>query len=116
MTGNGPPFPIGAKVQLKACNFGQPGTVLRIERRKVVVLWHDLDYLARHSPESLMLAERNFSESGALPDARQEAGGRDSESARNFYDIEQAEVSLSPLNSADVRPMKIGLLRKPLLR
>jgi len=29
------------------------------------VLWHDLDYLARHSPESLMLAERNFSESGA---------------------------------------------------
>lgn len=55
MTGNGPPFPIGAKVQLKACNFGQPGTVLRIERRKVVVLWHDLDYLARHSPEPPML-------------------------------------------------------------
>lgn len=29
--------------------------VLQIERRKVVVLWHDLDYLARHSPESLIL-------------------------------------------------------------
>lgn len=55
MTGNGPLFPIGAKVQLKGCHFGQPGTVLRIERRKVVVLWHDLDYLTRHSPESLML-------------------------------------------------------------
>lgn len=29
--------------------------MLRIEQRKVVVLWHDLDYLARHSPDSLML-------------------------------------------------------------
>jgi hypothetical protein len=48
-------FPIGAKVRLRGCAFGEPGTVLRIEQRKVVVLWHDLDYLARHSPESLML-------------------------------------------------------------
>ena len=48
-------FSIGAKVRLRSCAFGEPGTVLRIEHRKVVVLWHDLDYLARHSPESLVL-------------------------------------------------------------
>jgi hypothetical protein len=47
MTGNVPPFPIGAC----GCAFGEPGTVLRIERRKVVTCWHDLDYLARHKPE-----------------------------------------------------------------
>jgi len=47
---------VGSKVYLRGCAFGEPGTVLRIERRKVVVLWHDLDYLARHSAESLMLA------------------------------------------------------------
>ncbi len=56
MTGNRPPFAIGAKVRLRHCAFGEPGTVLRIERSKLVVLWHDLDFLARHSPESLMLA------------------------------------------------------------
>ncbi len=55
MTGNGTHFPIGANVRLRACTFGKPGTVLRIQRRKVVVLWHDPDSLARHSPESLML-------------------------------------------------------------
>ena len=59
MTGNAPPFPIGAKVRLLGCAFGEPGTVLRIERRKVVVLWHDLDYLARHSPDSLVLDGSN---------------------------------------------------------
>lgn len=64
-------FPIGSRVLLKGCRFGQPGTVLRIERRKVVVYWRDLDYLSRHSVESLMLAERRFLESAALPDARQ---------------------------------------------
>ena len=52
----------GSKVYLRACAFGEPGTVLSIERRKVVVLWHDLDYLARHSPDSLVLVE--------APDAR----------------------------------------------
>lgn len=55
-------FSIGAKVRLRGCAFGEPGTVLRIEQRKLVVLWHDLDYLARHSPESLMLT-------GELPQA-----------------------------------------------
>ena len=54
-----PPIPIGAKVRLRGCAFGEPGTVLRIERRKVVVLWHDLDYLARHSPDSLVLDGSN---------------------------------------------------------
>lgn len=52
----------------------------------------------------------------ASPDTHQQAGWRDSESTRNFYDIEQAEVSLPALDTPDVRPVKIGLFRKPLLR
>jgi hypothetical protein len=56
VTGNGPPFAVGAKVRLRHCAFGEPGTVLRIERGKLVVHWHDLDHQARHSPESLVLA------------------------------------------------------------
>jgi hypothetical protein len=47
---------VGAKVFLKGCAYGKPGTVVRIERNRAVVLWHDLDYLARHRPESLMAA------------------------------------------------------------
>jgi hypothetical protein len=50
-------FEIGTKVVLRVCPHGQPGTILRIERRRVVVLWPDLDYLARHQPESLMEAK-----------------------------------------------------------
>jgi hypothetical protein len=46
VTGNGPPFTIGAKVRLRGCASGEPGTVLRIKRRRVVVLWHDLDIWA----------------------------------------------------------------------
>jgi hypothetical protein len=52
----GRPFAIGAKVRLRHCAFGEPGTVLRNERGKLVILWHDLDYLGRHRRESLMLA------------------------------------------------------------
>ena len=48
-------FAVGDSVYLRGARFGEPGTVLRVERRKVVVLWHDLDYLARHSPEPPML-------------------------------------------------------------
>ncbi|MGD1061640.1 MAG: transposase [Terracidiphilus sp.] len=33
-------FPIGAKVRLRGCAFGEPGTVLRIEQRKVVSRVH----------------------------------------------------------------------------
>lgn len=53
---------VGSKVYLRGFRHGDPGTVLRLERRRVVVLWHDLNYLARHPPESLMEAEE-----GALP-------------------------------------------------
>jgi hypothetical protein len=43
---------------LKGAQYsGQPGRVLRHERMKVVVYWADLDYIARHVPASLMLAE-----------------------------------------------------------
>ena len=48
---------VGGKVFLRGCAYGQPGTVVRIERSRAVVLWHDLDYLARHDPASLMEAE-----------------------------------------------------------
>lgn len=51
------PFPIGSLVRLRGCAFGEPGAVLRIERRKVVVYWRDLDFLARHSAESLALVD-----------------------------------------------------------
>jgi len=51
------PFPIGAAVRLRGCAFGEPGAVLRIERRKVAVYWQDLDFLSRHSPESLVLVD-----------------------------------------------------------
>ena len=33
--------------------YGEPGTVVRIERNRAVVLWLELDYLARHSLASL---------------------------------------------------------------
>jgi hypothetical protein len=52
-----PPFPIGAAVRLRGCAFGEPGAVLRIERRKVVVYWQDLDFLSRHTVDSLILAD-----------------------------------------------------------
>jgi hypothetical protein len=48
---------VGSKVFLRGCAYGQPGTVVRIERSRAVVLWHDLDYLARHNPASLTEAE-----------------------------------------------------------
>ena len=44
---------VGARVHLRACPHGQPGTVVRIEGSRAVVLWHDLDYLARHPLASL---------------------------------------------------------------
>ena len=51
-------FGIGEHVFLKGAQYsGQPGRVLRHERMKVVVYWADLDYIARHVPASLMLAE-----------------------------------------------------------
>jgi hypothetical protein len=49
-----PQFPVGSRVLLKGCRFGEPGTVLRIQRRKVATLRPDLDYIGRHSPDSLM--------------------------------------------------------------
>lgn len=45
---------VGMRVLLKYCPHGAPGTVVRLERNRAVVLWSDLDYLARHPHESLM--------------------------------------------------------------
>lgn len=44
---------VGTRVRLKFCPHGEPGIVIRIEGNRAVVFWRDLDFLARHSPESL---------------------------------------------------------------
>ena len=46
-------IPVGSKVFLKACRYGEPGTVIRRERTRLVVLWPDMDYIARHPEQSL---------------------------------------------------------------
>jgi hypothetical protein len=61
---------VGTRVLLKHCPHGQPGTVVRIERNRAVVLWADLDYLARHSQETLMESPEkppHFSRGSELP-------------------------------------------------
>lgn len=50
-------FGTGDKVFLKACRAGEPGTVIRAERGKMVVYWRDMDYWSRHRPESLEPAD-----------------------------------------------------------
>jgi hypothetical protein len=47
----------GAKVLLKPSPFGNPGTVLKSCSSRVLIEWRDLNFIGRHSPESLMLAE-----------------------------------------------------------
>jgi hypothetical protein len=51
---------VGDRVFLRGCPVGQPGTVLRLERGKLAVLWADLgpSYIGRHNPASLMEAEK----------------------------------------------------------
>jgi hypothetical protein len=61
---------VGSKVYLRGCAFGVLGTVVRVERNRAVVLWHDLDYLARHRPETLMEAgNRNPQNPQTVPDS-----------------------------------------------
>jgi hypothetical protein len=49
---------LGNKVRLKACHdSGEPGTVIRFERGKLVVFWGDMNFWSRHHPESLELAQ-----------------------------------------------------------
>jgi hypothetical protein len=56
--GTDSPFAVGDSVWLRGCvGAGQPGRVLRHEGRKEVCYWPDLDFLSRHVPASLMLAE-----------------------------------------------------------
>lgn len=49
-----PEITSGSKVYLRGCPHGEPGTVVKLERGRAVVYWRDLDFLARHKPESLM--------------------------------------------------------------
>jgi hypothetical protein len=48
---------LGSEVFIKGCPRGTPGVVVRFERNRVVVWWADLDYLSRHTEETLMVAE-----------------------------------------------------------
>jgi hypothetical protein len=50
-------FAVGDKVRLKACLFGDPGTVLRKERTRLVVYWAELDYIGRHPDMALVIAK-----------------------------------------------------------
>lgn len=48
---------LGDLVYLRACRgAGEPGTVIREERGRLVVYWRDLDFWSRHQAESLELA------------------------------------------------------------
>jgi len=49
-------FSVGSKVYLRGARFGQPGTVVKLGKR-LTVYWHDLDFLSKHSPASLVNAE-----------------------------------------------------------
>ena len=49
------PFALGDAVHLRGSAFGVPGRIVRLGKR-LSVFWPDLDYIGRHSPESLMLA------------------------------------------------------------
>ncbi len=44
---------IGDRVYLKGCPFGEPGQVLRFERKRAIVLWPDSETTTRHRPETL---------------------------------------------------------------
>jgi hypothetical protein len=44
---------IGSEVFMRACPHGTPGVVVRYERTRWVVWWPGIDFLARHTAESL---------------------------------------------------------------
>lgn len=46
----------GSRVFLRGCPYGEPGHVLRIQGKRITVLWGDLNYLAHHRLETLMEA------------------------------------------------------------
>jgi hypothetical protein len=50
------PFPVGSRVVMKSCP-SEPGIVKGQSRGRILVRWDDLDYLGKHNPESLTLAE-----------------------------------------------------------
>jgi hypothetical protein len=52
------PFAVGDAVLLRGSAFGVPGRVVRLGKR-LSVLWPDLDFIERHSPGSLILANEH---------------------------------------------------------
>lgn len=63
---------IGSRVYLRGCAYGEPGRVLRIERNRAVILWPDLDYLARHPLSSLTEAQHECSEQSGKTEREEE--------------------------------------------
>lgn len=58
-TQSGHALVIGDRVYLRGLRVGEPGRVIRLERGKVVILWKDLDYIGRHSANSLTAASES---------------------------------------------------------
>jgi len=58
---------LGDRVYLRACfGAGEPGTVVREERGRVVVDWADVDYWSRHQREAVEIVVRH-----GITDAKQ---------------------------------------------
>jgi hypothetical protein len=50
------PFRIGERVKMRACPDSQPGTVVGQRGNKLLIQWHDLNYVGKHHRSSLKLA------------------------------------------------------------
>jgi hypothetical protein len=64
----------GAKVFLRGCRVGQPGTVLGFERGRVRVYWHDLDFISLHRAASLLAVDSKSNERAHQAPALQSVG------------------------------------------
>ena len=101
------PLNVGARVHLRACRAGEPGTVIRAERGKLVVFWSDLDYWSRHKPEALELAPGSAS-----------GDARGSETGPDGKDDPKAPLEPSSLTIANTtwRRIHAGFDRRLLLK
>ena len=54
---NPKPFAVGARVWLRSCPDGEPGTVRGMRFGKVEVYWPSLHYTGKHRPATLEMAD-----------------------------------------------------------